>query len=354
MQHNDFAERALSLSLYLSSALDLSDRDQYLPGFAVLRSALEHHLTDRLLFLATRYKRVFVDVKKETYKEWMRAWQSKESGTESIISIEYETNKMTVIRTGPHASDETGKRQRRAISIYYFLLRDFDPFVGKAQEQQHLSRGFSSLQHRIEHATEQQHLYGRSLRWDRIKDNLSYNKLCSKATLRQFEVHYRFLSAFVHPVPAAFDEVYGRNRPSGAPRYDHYASELILLYVIKIASEELKALKHMAGRTPRIRLAEWDRVEADVRMADALADHFWFPGGQPHAYDYVEEANSRGLRNRKLVPWDKRPSPEDLKPSQVRYYRNPLRRLIKMHSSFQEMTGFAYVSPWPREDARYR
>lgn len=354
MQHDDFAERALSLSLYLSSAVDLARRDQYLPAFAVLRSALEHHLTDQLLFLATRYKQVFVDVKKETYQEWMRAWEAGESGTETIISIEYQTNNTTVIRSGPHATDETGKRQRRAISIYYFLLREFDPFVGRAQEQQHLSRGFSSLQHRIEHATEQQQVYGRSLRWDRIKDNLSYNRLCSMTTLRQLEVHYRFLSAFVHPVPAAFDEVYGRNRPSGAPRYDHYASELVLLYAIKIASEELKALKRMAGRAPRIRLADWDRVEAAIRIADARAEHLWFPGGRPHAYDYVEEANSRGLRNRQLVPWDKRPSPKGLKPSQVRYYRNPLRRLIKMHSSFQEMTGFAYVSPWPREDARFR
>jgi hypothetical protein len=40
--------------------------------------------------------------------------------------------------------------------------------------------------------------------------------------------------------------------------------------------------------------------------------------------------------------------------SQIRYYRNPLRRLIRMHASFQELTGFAYRSPWPRQDARFR
>lgn len=353
-QHGDLAERAVSLRMYLESSLYLAVQSEYMPAFAVVRAALEHHLTDRLLFLGRRYKRVHTGVKKATYEEWLGDWKGKKPGTEDIVRLEWRNGTVVVVRTGLHPTGGKKGPSGRTMSIYYFLLQDFDPFVGRPEEQRYLARGFTSIDQHIRHAANQQRLYGESLRWDGIKSNLAYNRLCSAEMLRRFEVHYRFLSAFVHPVPAGFDLIYGRNRPSGAPRYDHYASELVLLYINKIAAEELKALKRMAGRAPRVRLADWPTVEARVRTADAVAGHLWFPGDRPYHFDYVEEANSRGLRRGKLVPAHRRPTPSQLKVSQIRYYRNPLRRLIRMHASFQELTGFAYRSPWPRQDARFR
>jgi hypothetical protein len=61
-----------------------------------------------------------------------------------------------------------------------------------------------------------------------------------------------------------------------------------------------------------------------------------------------------GFRRGKLVPRERRLAPDQLNERQVRYYRNPLVRLIKMHSSFSELTGYPYISPWPRQDAQYR
>src|SRR5205085_2223558 len=40
----------------------------------------------------------------------------------------------------------------RTLSIYYLLLHEFDPFVGRPQEQAHLARGFTPIEHRVEHA----------------------------------------------------------------------------------------------------------------------------------------------------------------------------------------------------------
>lgn len=96
-----------------------------------------------------------------------------------------------------------------------------------------------------------------------------------------------------------------------------------------------------------------------MASAGAAAAHLWFPGDDnPHEYDRVEEANSRGSRWTRrgggIVPRDQRLAPDELQPRQVRYYRNPLRRLIRMHESFNELTGFPYRSPWPRDDARFR
>ena len=54
------------------------------------------------------------------------------------------------------------------------------------------------------------------------------------------------------------------------------------------------------------------------------------------------------------MPAQRRPTSSQLKASQIRYYRNPLHRLIRMHASFQELIGFAYRSPWPRQDGGFR
>jgi hypothetical protein len=44
-----------------------------------------------------------------------------------------------------------------------------------------------------------------------------------------------------------------------------------------------------------------------------------------------------------------------IKPSVVRYYPNPLQRIIRLHSSYQELiTGQVFRSPFERADARFR
>jgi hypothetical protein len=244
-QHDVFAERARSLAIYLSSALRLASADEYISAYAVLRAALEHHLTDRLLFVANRYKQQYNDMKKADYQRLVRQRAQGQPGTETIVRIIYDGRTMWVVRSGLHVRDEAGKPRRQTLSIYYFLLQEFDPFVGHYREQEHLSRGFTPVEQRIRDAQEQQRTY-RPLRWSQIKANLGENKICSQETLRRFDVHYRFLSAFVHPVPAGYDLVYGRNRPTGAPRYDHYASELALVYINKLGAAELKFLERTA------------------------------------------------------------------------------------------------------------
>jgi hypothetical protein len=353
-QHFDFAVRALALRMFLRPALDLALQDEYVAAFALLRGALEHHLTDRLLFLARRYKVVFTKVKRAKYDQWVSEWKSKKPGTEDIVSLEWKNGTVVLIRTGLHPTGEKKGSSGRTISVYYFHLQDYDPFIGPPKDQRYLAREFMPVDQRVKYAEMQQQLYAQNISWDGIKRNLIYYRLSNAEMLRRFDVHYRFLSAFVHSIQAGFDLLYSRNRPALAPRYDHYASELVLLYINKIASEEIKVLKRMAARPPTVGLTDLSSLESHIKTADTLAAHLWFPGDSPHQFDYVEEANSRGLKKGKLVPMQGRLPPDQLKISQIRYYRNPLRRLIRMHQSFVEWTGFAYQSPWSRQDARAR
>jgi hypothetical protein len=332
----------------------LCEAELYPAAFGAVRSALEQHLVDRLLFVGSRYKQQIPDVKRSDYLALVRARANDEPGTENIVRIDYNSGTLVVVRRGLQP-EGANTRRGRTLSIYYFLLQQFDPFVGGPNEQAYLARGFTPVELHIDAAHEQRRIYNQALRWEQIKVNLRENRICSTETIRRFEVHYRFLSAFVHPVPQAFELVYGRNRPSGAPHYDHYASELVLLYLNKIASNELRYLRRMASRTPRVGIDGWEELEKRIQTSDAASAHLWFPEDAPHNFDYVEEANSRGARRNRIVPLSERIAPSDLSPNQVRYYRNPLRRLIRMHQSFHELTGFSYESPGPpRSDAGSR
>lgn len=362
--HSDFADRALSLETYLAAALNLAIANSYMPALALLRSALEHQLVDQLLFLARRYKWFNFEVARLDFDVWYQDWKSGKPGTETITSLK-RTSKATapfgtveVVRTGMHMEGGKKGRNARALSIYYVLLRDYDPFVGGPEDQRFLVREHGPLGMYTKLAEDQRRLYHGDLKWEEIKNNLRLNGLLKEKALRQLGVHYRFLSACVHPWLAATNAVYGRNRPKSWGRYDHYTSELVLLYIVEIAAAELTALGKMAARAPRLKLADWPAVLTDIKTAKAAAVHFWFPGEMPHEFDRVKEANARLWHGRRGLPTHFPPKnvirPDQLTVEQIRYYRNPLARLIAMHDSANEMMGFSYLSPWPRADARFR
>jgi hypothetical protein len=117
-----------------------------------------HHLTDRLLFLSRRYKRVLAGVKKATYAQWLGEWKAKKPGTEGIVKLEWKNGTVVIVRTGLHPTGGKKGPSGQTLSIYFFLLQDFDPFVGRPEEQRYLARGFTSLDQHIKHAANQQRL----------------------------------------------------------------------------------------------------------------------------------------------------------------------------------------------------
>jgi hypothetical protein len=64
MQHVDHATRARQLAGHLRGVLALSDARRYPSALALVRAALEHHLMDRLIFLATRHVETYGGIKK--------------------------------------------------------------------------------------------------------------------------------------------------------------------------------------------------------------------------------------------------------------------------------------------------
>jgi hypothetical protein len=354
-QHHEFAEQGVSLAIYLEGALRLAGAGLYPPAFGAVRSGMEHHALDRLLFLANRYRELISDVDDGTLADWQRRL-SEGALSPDILSVERAGGaKVAIVRTGYHFQGQGMGPAAPTLSYLYHVLEEHDPFAGRPAIQEQLVGGYvGTLEPRVERARRHAEVWRDNLRWMSLRANLALNGFYTERELARWDVHHGFLSAFVHPTPRSRHAIWGHNLPSGAPRHDHYCSELTLLYVITFARLELEALGEMANRQPVVEIDRWEDVRAELAEAEAMSAYLWFPRGRPDPFDRVEEANRRGIRDGALVPLNERPVPDDLADDEVRYYENPLWRLIRMHSNINELTGFPYFSRWPREDALLR
>jgi hypothetical protein len=240
------------------------------------------------------------------------------------------------------------------ISPYWAHIDQFDPFTLPEALSKRLAVGFRLAGESAKHHEEQYRMRMRYFTYGRVRENLDVNGLLRPRLGDHVDIHHAFLNAFVHASKSAYERVNGYNFPSNIGRFDHYASELILLYVIAIGAAELEAFGRMSRRRPKVGLRGWDAVEQEIADARQASSYFWFLSGGPHEWDFIREADTRmevrSGKRRRL-----RPDPRTIQPHRVRYYPDPLERLIKLHGSYREMvTGQVYISPFPRADAQMR
>lgn len=355
-QHMRHAERSRILGDHLQGILVLSSAGHYAAAFVLARTALEHHLVDRLVFLANRWMVVNDGIKAANASAEEARLAALKAGTRpDIVRWWYEpkSGSMHVIIRGRYREGHIGRGW--TLSPYYFRIDQFDPFTVQQSMQGRVATGFQDPDSIAAWAAESAATWSRHFTYRNLRKNLDINQLLRPRLGVQVDVHYAFLSAYVHGAKRAHDLIYGHNTPSNLGDFDHFASELALLYVIVIAAAELEVFGRMARRSPRLRLHDWTVVWGEVEAARAASSHLWFLSGGPHIYDRIHELDTRTSRPRPGKPFVMPPrlDPLTLDPSEVRYYVNPLDRLLKLHHSYQElMTGQVYQSPFDRPDIR--
>lgn len=349
--HTDAAERCRSLGITIASAVACAERDAYAPAFALLRSALEQTLVDKLVFLGRRHIQIVKRVPPDVWQTWQ---EERESGSKWADVTEWRrthTGAVRIVREGIFSEPrEDGSQQ--TIGIHYFLLSQYSPFVGSPDVYEQFDDGLSEPDDRRVYAEQQKSMYDIYLKWASLKENLKANEFADDAILFKLDCHYRFLSAFVHPISNVTRLLYGNDGSWNAPFYDHYSSELVLLYSIVIAVDELRNFGDMTRQEPTVEVENWQRTETLCDLAWALTGYLWYPGQQPHAHDRFEEANRRVFREYRSTHNRTPPNPDMLPANDISYYANPLDRLVALHATKREMmTGLAYISPWHRRDA---
>jgi hypothetical protein len=139
----------------------------------------------------------------------------------------------------------------------------------------------------------------------------------------------------------------GPTRHDGLTR--HLSGELVLLYACVIAVAELRTFFEFVARRPKLLLDGREAMDDDCAEAASLTTYFWFPRlGRPTAFDRFEQANRSAFDGGKGVfPFIGARRPDDFADAEVGYYRDPLKRLGRLHQgSVEYTTGFGFNSLW--------
>lgn len=344
-QHMEHAKRAHQLAGHLRAAMLLSDSHHYPSALVVLRAALEHHLMDRLIFLARRRILIYTKAKKKAAATWEAKLAAAKAGDDpNITRWFWDNDGLNVVYRGLFGP-RSKKGRGQTISSFYFMADDYDPFAGPKKHAGSLAAPFWERKHIKQWAEESATLWRLVFRHDKVMKALRVNRLLL-GRHQQVDVHYAFLSGFAHPSKRGYEAIYGGNTPDRSGQFSHVASELVLLYVIVLAAAELDIWTAMAKRPPRLVTDGWEQVEFEVREAQVASSHLWFLSSEPQPYDRIESVHTP--RGNTTPKWG-RPAvdPAALPTKRVRYYRDPLERLGKLHESWHEMaTGLVHRSPF--------
>jgi hypothetical protein len=173
--------------------------------------------------------------------------------------------------------DEHGNR--RHVSIYYFLLEHYRPTLGPPSVQ---GEDWTISRDQLRRmAGENEALWRVYLTWSALLTNLQANELIDDVDAGRLAAHCRFLSGFAHPVTDQRRNVYGNDALLGWPKYDHYSSELVLLYAIRLGSVELWHFIRAIEQRTGAHLADPDEVIKMLEAAETATSYFWFLGAHP-------------------------------------------------------------------------
>jgi hypothetical protein len=177
MQHMDHAKRVRQLAHHLRAVLLLSEAHHYPSALVVVRSALEHHLMDRLIFLANRYIVTHTTVKKKDVPSWDLKLAAAQAGDQPDIATWFwDQSGMNVVRRGFH-SGKSKKGRGQTISSYYFQVDDFDPFAGPKKYAGRLAAPFWERKHTQQWADESASAWRYLFRHDAVMKALRVNRL---------------------------------------------------------------------------------------------------------------------------------------------------------------------------------
>lgn len=199
--HMEWAERLVYLADHLGAVCDLTTARRYVSALVITRTALEHHLTDRLVFLATLLTREYEPTTGATREETeavLEGWKADpDNPTIDWHRVEGQRNYVVVL-PGYFLDGEPGTR----LSEYYFLTKQYDPFVGYAKHQGALQRNFWSVADYEEMAAESAFWWKKRFNPSSLIRNLLLNELVTQDEAMEIDIHFGFLGAFTHPTGA--------------------------------------------------------------------------------------------------------------------------------------------------------
>lgn len=358
-------------TISLQNAKDTTIRGFYRDTYHLLRMVFEAYFVLRLISTCDRYP-VRIKIKRKPNDRSLQHAKNRLIQEAQIVFgnrliTTYMEDKRTIVALlrGIPVVDEQGRDTGVTIPYYYQAWHDFRPveyhlrrpgLQDRIPTLRFLSGEWAIAPRRIKKELNEDYgvLYRYFLAFDKILDNLCLNGVLNKKTTTRVIVHYNFLSNFSHSTSDSISMVSRSTiwgiTPSGLDNvYNHYFSELALLYICHLLSIHLQhTIYYLRWRSISLKNTRKLYQPLCHRVEDDFG-YFWFIFNKPHQYDRYVHANRKCNYKSRIFF-----RPEDIRPGDVWYYDDPLYRLKQLHQSQRELTsGNSFDSPFPRKDASF-
>jgi hypothetical protein len=357
-QDGEFLELVDLHRVTLACANELALDGWYREGYNAVRTAFEGYFLLRLIGTCEKYEFTYIIKRSPGDRSLEEAVsnverQIREKQALGLVSLErVAKDRLVAVRRGRPIMDDAGRPTGRIVPQYYAAWKQYRPDEHHLSGlQQYLEREWSIVRGTGIGRRDPRHrqFYRDYFTFDGMVDKLRLNRVLTKKTAARASVHYNFLSGFSHTTHRSVEMIVNPRGYRGGPislSYNHYHSELLLLYVCHLAGMFLDlALRYF--RRWRIPVKDAESYAALVQRVQAEYSYFWFIFNGPHLFDRFQDANRLSNYRRKRFV-----RPEEVADPQVRYYEDPLNRLRELHLSTTEFsTGNVFVSPFPRADA---
>lgn len=335
-----WTQRSARLAGHLESIGVLLEQAQYPSAFSLVRTAFEHAFIDRLLLNAKKRRVRHENVDAHEEKRLRELMAGDVPGLTGIHKVTRYGKAIEIERDAQRLMDATGRVTSTVVSPYFEALEYHDPLAGRKSDLADRVAIHGTAEQQRESSERSAGIWNQFLTWSAIRDNLVLNDFYTEREAGRLQAHYGFLSAFGHPSDSGYRMV---DHQGGRC---HFCTELAVLYMGTLAAIEMVALvAHCAPKMDALEVERYRNMIAGVHRASA---HLWFPPGEPTEWDRHQVVLQMHAENIGTAPFG-RPmvDPESLTDEQIPYYADPLKRLIALHHSTNEIvTGLAWQSPW--------
>lgn len=366
-QYLDFVRiQTLSLENVMKNAIQGYYRDSY----HLIRMIFEGYFTLRLISTCDKYP-IRVKIRKgkkdatlNDARDRMIEQAQKVFGSRMLRTYMENNNTLVAIVRGVPVVDDKKEDTGVTIPFYYSAWHEFQPMeyhlkkknvIKKYSTLRFLKGEWAGVPNRRSNLYDKyESLYRYYLTFGRMLENLCHNGVLNNSTTTRVLVHYNFLSGFSHSTSDSISLISTRRlseiTKGGLDNvYNHYLSELALLYICHLLSMHLQhAIHYLRWRS--IKLSNANKVYRSLcKKVEDDFGYFWFIFNKPHQYDIFDYANRKCNYKKKIFY-----RPGSIRLGDVRYYDDPLKRLKRQHQTAHELTtGNIYVSPFHRDDASF-
>jgi hypothetical protein len=360
-QDQQFLDFVKVQRISLIAARDNAVQGFYREAYNTIRMVLEGYLLLRLISTCDKYPTWYkiqrakgdksLDDAKAKFKQELT-----QRVVPDLIRVEDEGgNILVLIRRGRRVVDAQGRDTGVIVPYYYGAWRQYWPKehrLKKPEMQKELLPEWAAFKSRRAKPTDVRHrdLYQKLFTFDSLIRNLCWNGVLNRRTAARVIVHYNFLSGFTHSTRHAISlsKPWSRFGTANDTAYNHYKSELALLYVCHLLAMHLELALYYFQRWRPLHVKNVQKLYRRLcRTVNQEFGYFWFIFNNPHEFDKFEQANRKSHPQKGIIY-----HPQDMKCGYVRYYDDPLERLRGLHLTTRELsTGNVFVSPFPRADA---